>query len=219
MGPSGRLNMPIKPTANTPVVSSTTKKAGLLGGVAASIIAGILAVEGGYVANKNDPGGETDYGVTEVVARQHGYTGVMKDLPKSLAVSIYNQDYIIKPGYGPFLDLSPAVAEKLANSAVNVGPGRSSIWLQTSLNAFSQGGKSYTVMPIDGKVNDKAVKAYQALQKSRGKVLACQLIIKSLDAQQGQYYLTISLSNPKLQSFTAGWVANRIGNVPLSKCG
>lgn len=189
------------------------------GAVVAAILAAIFAVEGGYVANKNDPGGETNLGVTKVVAQQHGYTGDMREFTKELAAPIYYQDYIVKPGFEPFLDLSPAVAEELVDSAVNTGPERPSRWLQTALNALSDQGTDYPMVSVDGKVGPSTVKAYAALQKVRGQVLACQLIIKSLDAQQGQYYLAISLSNPKLQSFTAGWLSNRIGNVPLSHCG
>lgn len=195
--------------------SPNTKRNAIIAG----IIGSIFAVEGGYVANKYDPGGETNHGVTKVVARQHGYTGDMKDFSEKLAAPIYYQDYIVKPGYEPFLDLSPAIAEELVDSSVNIGPDKPSRWLQTALNALSNQGTAYRPVPINGKVDAQTVKAFAALQKERGKVLACQLIIKSLDAQQGQYYLAISLSNPKLQTFTAGWMSNRIGNVPLSHCG
>lgn len=199
--------------------TSSNRSKGAIGAVAGAIIASIFIVEGGYVANPSDPGGETNLGMTKDVARQHGYTGDMHGLSKAFVAPIYYQDYIVKPGFEPFLSISPAVAEKLVDSGVNTGPERPSRWLQTALNAFSQQGRAYPQVPVDGKITSQDVKAYIALQKGRGKVTACQLIIKSLDAQQGQYYLTISLSSPKLQSFTAGWVANRVENVPLSRCG
>lgn len=193
--------------------------AGAVGGAALAIIASIFALEGGYVANKNDPGGETNLGMTKVNAQAHGWTGDMHDLSKEFVGPIYYQDYIVKPGFSRFLEVEPAIAAELVDSGVNIGPHRPSIWLQTGLNALSQQGKAYPLLPMDGKVGDSTIKAYVSLQKVRGKVQACQLIIKSLDAQQGSYYLSISLSNPKLQSFTAGWMTNRIGNVPISRCG
>ena len=199
-------------------VSPNTKKVSAVGAVAAAIITGVLAVEGGYVNNKNDPGGATNHGVTEAVARADGYTGDMKALPKERAVSIFHKNYIVKPGYEPFLELSPAVAEELVDTAVNTGPGRPSRWLQSSLNALSQQGQLYPVVSVDGRIGPGTVDSYKALQKARGKVVACQLVIKSLDAQQGAYYLMISEKNPKLQTFTAGWMQHRIGNVPLSRC-
>lgn len=190
-----------------------------IGVVATAIIATVLSVEGHYVNNKNDPGGETNHGITKVVAVQHGYTGDMKLLSKELATSIYYQDYIVKPGFAPFLELSPAVAEELVDTGVNTGTDRPSRWLQASLNVLSNQGKSYPVVAVDGRVGPGTVNSYRALQKVRGPTQACQLIVKSLDAQQGQYYLTISQNSPALQTFTAGWLLNRVGNVPLSHCG
>jgi len=200
-------------------LSPRDKKVSVVSAVAAAILAGVLAVEGGYVNNKNDPGGVTNHGVTEAVARADGYTGDMKALPQERALSIFHKNYIVKPGFEPFLELSPAVAEELIDSAVNAGPGRPSRWLQSSLNALSQQGRLYPLVPVDGRVGPGTIDAYRALQKARGKVAACQLVIKSLDAQQGAYYLMISEKNPKLQTFTAGWMQHRIGNVPLSRCG
>ncbi|HEY9219558.1 MAG TPA: glycosyl hydrolase 108 family protein [Phenylobacterium sp.] len=193
----------------------------LVGGVSAAalaIIGGVVAIEGGYVNHRNDPGGATNHGMTEKVARANGYQGDMRALPKEFAVQVYNKDYIVKPGFEPFLALSPAVAEELIDTGVNTGPARPSRWLQSSLNAFSQQGRAYPQITVDGRVGPATVAAYQGLQKARGKVKACELIVKSLDAQQGAYYVSISASNPKLQSFTAGWFDHRIGNVPLSRC-
>lgn len=180
---------------------------------AAAIIAGVCAVEGGFVNNRNDPGGATNHGITEPVARARGYAGDMRDLPQSFATGVYYADYIVKPGFAPFVELSPAVAEELVDSAVNTGPDHPSRWLQTALLVLGQ------PIAVDGKVGPGTVNAYKALVKQRGPVVACQLIVKSLDGQQAAYYLQISQSNPKLQEFTAGWMINRVGNVPLSRCG
>ena len=195
------------------------KSISAVGAVAAAIIGTVLAVEGGYVNHKNDPGGATNHGMTEKVARANGYTGDMKELPQEFAVSVYNQDYILKPGFAPFLELSPAVAEELIDSGVNAGPAQPSRWLQISLNSFSQQGQAYPQIVVDGKVGPATVRAYEGLVRARGKVKACQLILKSLDAQQGQHYLNLATSNQKYQSFTVGWYDHRIGNVPLSRCG
>ena len=42
------------------------------GAAVLAIVAGVFAVEGGYVNNPADPGGETNHGVTVAVAREHG---------------------------------------------------------------------------------------------------------------------------------------------------
>ena len=68
----------------------------VIGGVAAAIIVAVFAVEGGYVNNPKDPGGATNHGITEQVARQHDYKGDMRDLTREVAESIYYADYIEK---------------------------------------------------------------------------------------------------------------------------
>lgn len=194
---------------------STNQKVG--SGISAAvlaIIAAVLTTEGGYVNNPKDPGGETNHGITKQVALDHGYTAPMIEMPKEVAIDIYRQDYIVKPGFEPFVALSPAVAEKLVDAGVNTGPSRPGRWLQTSLNALNRGGKDYPPIQVDGKVGAGTVAAYQGLVKVRGKVVACELILKTIDAQQATYYM--SLTN--MPTFTPGWVINRIGNVPLSRC-
>jgi lysozyme family protein len=97
---------------------------------------------------------------------------------------------------------------------VNVGTARSSRWFQTALNSLNRGGKDYPPIYVDGRVGASTIAAYKGLQKVRGKVPACELILKLLDAQQAMHYLNL----PHLNVYTPGWVAHRIGNVPLSRC-
>jgi lysozyme family protein len=188
--------------------------AGSAGGAVAAIVAAIFAVEGGYVNDPRDPGGETNHGVTVAVARDAGYTGAMKDLDLATATNIYVTNYINKPGYGELITLSPAVGQKLVDAGVNVGTARSSRWFQQSLNSLNRGGVDYASISVDGKVGPGTVRAYTQLQNKRGKVKACEMVIKLLDAQQSNHYT--SLTN--LSQYTPGWVDHRIGNVPLEKC-
>lgn len=199
------------------MASSTAKKVGITGGigtVAAAIIVAIFGVEGGYSNDPKDPGGETNHGITKTVATQNGYTGAMKDLTQEMAASIYYKDYIEKPGFVPMLTISPVVAQKLVDAGVNAGTARPSRWFQLSLNSMNRGGKDYPQINVDGKVGAGTIKAYQSLQSVRGRVKACELMIKTLDAQQAAYYM--SLTN--LPQYTVGWLDNRIGNVPVSRC-
>ena len=193
------------------MASATSKK---LGGVVGVILAAVFAVEGGYVNDSRDPGGETNHGITKKVAVAHGYTGDMRKLTQEAAASIYYEDYIAKPGFVPMIELAPAVAEELVDTAVNTGASKPSRWFQTALNSLSKGGTDYPMIEVDGKVGSKAIASYKALQKARGSVKACELVLKLLDSQQAVYYMSLD----KLNVYTAGWVMNRIGNVPVSKC-
>ncbi|QDH83757.1 hypothetical protein Axy04_066 [Achromobacter phage vB_AxyP_19-32_Axy04] len=189
-------------------------------GVVAAIIAAVFAVEGGYVNNPLDPGGETNHGVTAATAAKHrqalveqGWDGKMKNLTKSMAESVYVKDYISGPGFDLMIPLSPAVAEKLVDAGVNTGTSRAGKWFQDALNSASRGGKDYLKITSDGKVGPATIQAYQALQKKRGAVVACKMVIKMLDGKQTVHYLSINMDD-----FVPGWINNRIGNVPLEAC-
>lgn len=193
-----------------------TQKTGIgagIAGAAALIIAAVLNVEGGYVNDPKDPGGETNHGITKAVARDHGYTGDMKALTKSMAEDIYYQDYIVKPGFTKMVEIQPAVAHKLVDAGVNTGTVRPSRWFQQSLNDLSRNGADYPQISVDGKVGSATISAYQSLEQKRGKIKACELTIKMLDGYQSTYYTSLNMP-----TFTVGWIDNRIGNVPLSWC-
>ncbi|QDH83943.1 endolysin [Achromobacter phage vB_AxyP_19-32_Axy11] len=196
-----------------------SKKMGA-GGIAAAIIGSIFAVEGGWVNNPLDPGGETNHGVTAAVAQQHrqelvsmGWNGKMRDLTQDMAKTIYYKDYIQKPGFDRMLMISPAVAEKLVDAGVNTGTSRSAKWFQDALNSVSRNGKDYLKITSDGKVGPATIQAYQALQRKRGAVVACQMVIKMMDGKQTTHYLSLNMDE-----FTPGWIINRVGNVPLEAC-
>lgn len=180
---------------------------------AAAIIGTVLNLEGGYVNNPRDPGGETNHGVTVQVARDNGYVGSMRDLPVEFAQQVYYDKYIVKPGFLPMVAIQPAVAEELIDTGINTGPARPSRWFQQTLNALSNSGKSYPQINVDGRVGPNTIKTYQSLEKVRGRIKACHLTLKMLDGFQAAHY--VAINNP---TFTVGWFDHRIGNVPLEKC-
>ncbi|SEI67850.1 Predicted Peptidoglycan domain-containing protein [Sphingobium sp. AP50] len=185
---------------------------------ALAIVASVFNVEGGYVNNPADPGGATNHGVTQAVARADGFTGDMRDFPKEWAQKIVYEGYIVKPGFLPLVDLSPAAAEELIDSGVNAGPTKPSIWLQTALNSLNRQGKDWPELTVDGQVGAKTIAAYASLQKLRGRAEACRMIVKLLDAQQAAHYLNLAKNNSNFETFMPGWTINRLGNVPLEKC-
>jgi len=82
--------------------------------------------EGGYSNDPLDRGGETMFGITKAVAVAHGYLGEMRDMPRHVAVEIYNVTY-----WNPMFDyLPPAVAFNLLDARVNHGVPRATKALQ-----------------------------------------------------------------------------------------
>lgn len=189
----------------------------IVGGLSATVsalITAIFLVEGGFVNNSKDPGGATNHGITESVARANDYKGDMQDLPKELAEQIYFKDYIQTPKYDLMINESIAVAEELIDSGVNAGTSRSSLWFQKALNVLSRKGKDYPLITEDGSVGNRTIATYKALVAKRGKVKSCELMLKLLDGYQLAHYISLKHS----PEFIIGWVDHRINNVPLSKC-
>lgn len=92
----------------------------------------VIAEEGGYVNNPQDPGGETKYGISK---RQYPTRNIPK-LTVGDARQIYFEDYWL-PSRCP--DLPPAVAMALFDSAVNAGSAQAVKWLQAAVHATQDG--------------------------------------------------------------------------------
>jgi len=89
----------------------------------------LLGNEGGFVDHPADPGGATNFGITQRVARAHGFTGDMRNLPLGTALSIYKSDY-----WDPIKadQLPDALRFHVFDAAVNSGPGQAVKWLQSA---------------------------------------------------------------------------------------
>lgn len=95
----------------------------------------LLGHEGGYSNNPNDPGGETNWGITIAVARENGYVSSMKDMDQSVAKTIYVKKYWLPV----FDDLPYEVAFQVFDAAVNSGVGQAVRWLQRAVGVADDG--------------------------------------------------------------------------------
>lgn len=86
------------------------------------IFKAILEKEGGYVKNPNDKGGATNWGITQAVARAHGYTGDMRNLTRQQALDILEADYWYGSRFDQVSALSAEIAAELCDTGVNMGP-------------------------------------------------------------------------------------------------
>lgn len=96
----------------------------------------LLGHEGGFVDHPDDPGGATNWGITERVARAHGYQGAMKDLPVDIAKAIYKSSY-----WTPIRaeELPTPIRYPLFDAAVNSGNLQAAVWLQRAVGADPDG--------------------------------------------------------------------------------
>ena len=177
----------------------------------------IAEVEGGYVDHKDDLGGATNHGVTERVARESGYTGDMRDLPRAVADSIAFHRYWLplqldsiawagetpdtsKDARGPYQEL----AEQLYDISYNAGPSRAGRTLQRCLNVMNNQGRLWRDIPIDGVIGSGTMKAFDSYVERRGRAGALPLW-GCVVGFQGGFYLAISEARSRNESFTYGW--------------
>lgn len=169
----------------------------------------ILDVEGGYVNDPSDSGGETNYGITIAVARKCGYSEPMRDMPKSLAFEIYAKKYWDSMCLDDIADYSEVVASEMADTGVNMGIGRASTFLQIALNAFNNQGAYYADIAEDGDIGPGTLKALNAYWDKRG-IKGKEVLLEALNCQQGAFYLDLTRRRQKDEKYIYGWFSNRV---------
>lgn len=143
----------------------------------------LMGNEGGYVDDPRDPGGATCWGVTERVARLHGYTGAMRDLPRDTAKQIAKLQYwdVVR---GDALD--PRLAFQVFDAEYN--GGHPIEWLQQAAGT-----------KVDGLFGPNTLAAVNACDPEK--------LMMRFDAYRLQYLSHLQI----WPSFGRGWV-NRIAN-------
>ncbi len=175
-----------------------------------TLIDEVIAREGGYSDHPADRGGATHFGITQAVARANGYAGHMKALPRAAAETIYRQLYWESPGYDLIAQIAPSVAAEMFDTGVNMGTPTATGFLQRALNALNRNEKDYPDLKADRVVGAKtlaALRSFLALRGKPGEVV----LLKALEALQGERYLALAESRPANEAFLYGWLANRIG--------
>lgn len=174
------------------------------------LIDDLIDREGGYVDNPHDKGGPTCWGITESVARKHGYKGRIQDMPRAFAVRVYTRDYIEAPGFGRVLAISNAIGEEMIDTGVNMGVSIPGPWLQRILNALNQQAKHFPDLVVDGQIGPSTESALRTVLRHRGKD-GETIIMRALNCLQGARYLEITEAREKNETFFAGWMLNRVG--------
>ena len=174
------------------------------------LIEDVIAVEGGYSNHPADRGGPTRYGVTQEVARRHGYTGDMRAFPYEEAVAIYKRQYWIRPGFERVARAAPKLGAELFDTGINMGPGVAAGFLQRSLNALNRNGRDYADIAVDRAIGPKTLHALDRLLNARAP-RGEAVLLKAVEALQGSRYIRLAEQRPANEAFLYGWLANRIG--------
>lgn len=175
------------------------------------LIDALIEREGGYVNHPADRGGPTRYGITQVVARAHGYAGPMQYLPREEAATIYRRLYWLRPKFDQVAARSPRLAAELFDTGVNMGPAVAATFLQRALTALNRNGKDFADLVLDGRIGPRTVAGLDAYLEARGKRGGETVLLRALEALQGERYLRLAERRPANEAFLYGWLANRIG--------
>ena len=167
--------------------------------------------EGGFVDHPHDRGGATRYGITEKVARAHGYHGPMAFLPREEARAIYKRLFWLRPRYDAVAERAPMIAAEMFDTGVNMGPAVATTFLQRALTALNRQGRDYPDLTPDGKVGPKTLAALDRFMAMRGDAGGETVLLRALEALQGERYLALAEQRPANESFLYGWLANRLG--------
>lgn len=173
------------------------------------IINEIIRIEGGYINDPSDSGGETKYGITKGVARLYGYTGPIKNLSKETAFEIYSKRYWDALHLDAVEDICPFIAEELADTGVNMGVGRAAEFLQRSLNVLNNGGAHYPDLKVDGDLGPRTLAALRSYKTVRGSE-GLDVLLTMLNCLQGAFYVTLAERRVKDEKFIFGWFKNRV---------
>ena len=141
----------------------------------------IIKLEGGYVNDPHDKGGETKYGISKRSFSEYDIANLTIDT----AIDLYRTHY-----------WKPSKAEKLPKKitgqyfdmVVNLGQGNAVKTLQKAINS---GTKNKIV--VDGRIGSQTIKAAQGLDPLR------------LAAYRIKYYTDIISKNPIQEKFYFGW--------------
>ena len=181
------------------------------------LIEELIEREGGYVNHPADKGGPTRFGITEAVARAHGFAGAMTELPRDEAAAIYRRLYWLRPRFDQVADRFPRVAAELFDTGANMGPGVAATFLQRALTALNRGGKDFPDLVPDGRVGPVTLAALDSFLEARGKKGGETVLIRALEALQGERYLRLAERRPANEAFLYGWLANRIDLEEVAK--
>ena len=151
----------------------------------------LFGVEGGYVNDPDDAGGETKYGIS---TRSYPNEDI-KHLTLERAAQIYERDF-----WNP-LRLSDVqnqvIAEEVFDTAVNCGSGTGARILQEAVNLTNHPAPD---IAVDGNVGPATIAAVNGHKSPR-------TLYKALNGLQFMRYWDIIKARPEQEKFVRSWLS------------
>ncbi len=159
----------------------------------------LLAHEGGYVNNPDDPGGATNLGITIKTLRSwRASDAVTKEDVKALTVKEATSIYFIRYWMPLGLDsmTHQSLAGALFDASVNSGPSQAVTTLQRAVNSL--GG----TLAVDGKAGPNTMGAVNSMSEP--------LLMAWFALERIRFYSKLGHENESQWQFMYGWVRRSI---------
>ena len=177
------------------------------------------AIEGGYVFDPDDAGGETYKGISRRFNPSWGgwdkIDEVKKANPRKRKFdNIFDQDDAPQQGVKLFYkqfywdrfwgDDIPVqeIGEELFDTGVNLGVRRVVRFLQEGLNLLNRNKKNYVDIVEDGLFGKNTLKALNAYLK----IDDVSVLLKVMNIFQGMHYIEYMRKNPVQEKYARGWL-------------
>jgi lysozyme family protein len=169
-----------------------------------ALLDGVIAREGGYTDDPDDPGGPTIWGITEATARAYGYWGDMRAMTRATALEIYRTRYWQGPGFATIDSIDSALATKLFDVGVNQGTGAAVRFLQRALNVLNLNQSRWADLTVDGsfgRLTQHALTSFIAWRGDQGR----RVLLNMVRALQTVAYIEDAENDPVEEKFEFGW--------------
>lgn len=185
----------------------------------------LVHIEGGYVNDPQDTGGETykgisrnnhpkwlGWGIIDQYKQKPGFPGTLEQDAKL-------QDYIkqwYKDTYWDIFGLdncSDILAFEIFEQAVNLGIGQATKHIQRVLNAFNDKNIFGADLTVDGAVGPATRARLREVDLHLGAKYRKPILREAINALQGAFYAELANGSrgvSNYRKFFAGWILNRV---------
>lgn len=153
----------------------------------ARAISHVLEWEGGYVNDPDDPGGETNFGISK-----RAYPDLnIRELSRDGAIDIYRRDYWKKYRLDDVQD--EEIAEYIFDMVVNHGGSNAIKMVQRTVNAFIKSD-----IEVDGGMGPLTLAAINSVNPER--------LLLGLIGERARFYLNLATRKEAMSKFLGGWL-------------
>lgn len=178
------------------------------------IINEVVIVEGGYVNDPNDLGGETNYGITKQLAlkykhlwSKYGWDGNMRTMPLEFVYEVYDLEFWQRLNLDTISKYSVTLASRIFDFGVNAGIANVAEDFQRCLNALNKQGVLYPDIELGTIIGPVTLKAFEGYAKSVVKdPSGFEKLTMMMYAMQIAHYVDVSEKRQKNEEFTRGWI-------------